>query len=158
MSFTSAIEKNSTTIENVENDPLVIENDPIQYLMDLELKAQGAGKMLILDFTAKWCGPCKKIAPLLEKLHREKGTENIYFLKVDIDEQEELAQMFEISSIPFLTRKLPNTLTYEPFKMNKTEENLRRFFELTPIIPPQQATQENHQLQYKHPTDLPPPV
>ena len=53
----------------------------------------------IVDFTATWCGPCKKLAPILEELAKEyKGKVNIY--KVDVDKCKDLAQAFRISSIP----------------------------------------------------------
>ena len=56
-------------------------------------------KPAIFDFTATWCGPCKKLAPILEELAKEyKGKVNIY--KVDVDKCKDLAQAFRISSIP----------------------------------------------------------
>ena len=56
-------------------------------------------KPSIVDFTATWCGPCKKLAPILEELAKEyKGKVNIY--KVDVDKCKDLAQAFRISSIP----------------------------------------------------------
>ena len=52
-----------------------------------------------VDFTATWCGPCKKLAPILEELAKEyKGKVHIY--KVDVDKCKDLAQAFRISSIP----------------------------------------------------------
>ena len=56
-------------------------------------------KPAIVDFTATWCGPCQKLAPILEELAVEyKGQVNIY--KVDVDKCRDLAQAFRISSIP----------------------------------------------------------
>lgn len=53
----------------------------------------------IIDFYATWCGPCKMTAPIIERLARKyKG--QIDFYKVDIDQERELAQIFEIRSIP----------------------------------------------------------
>jgi thioredoxin len=53
----------------------------------------------IIDFYADWCGPCKIVAPILEKLSKEyEGKINIY--KVDTEDQQELAGMFGIQSIP----------------------------------------------------------
>jgi len=53
----------------------------------------------IIDFYADWCGPCKMVAPILEKLSKEyEGKINIY--KVDTEDQQELAGMFGIQSIP----------------------------------------------------------
>lgn len=53
----------------------------------------------LIDFYADWCGPCKMVAPILEELATEyKGKINIY--KVDTEEEQELAGVFGIRSIP----------------------------------------------------------
>ena len=53
----------------------------------------------IVDFTATWCGPCQRMAPILDELSIEyKGKVNIY--KVDVDKCRDLALSFNISSIP----------------------------------------------------------
>lgn len=53
----------------------------------------------IIDFYADWCGPCKMVAPILEDLSKEyAGKLNIY--KVDTEQEQELAGMFGIRSIP----------------------------------------------------------
>lgn len=58
-------------------------------------------KPAIVDFTATWCGPCKRLAPILEELAKEyKGKIVVY--KVDVDKCEDLAKAFNISSIPAL--------------------------------------------------------
>jgi thioredoxin len=55
----------------------------------------------IVDFYADWCGPCKMVTPILEKLSGEyAGKVNIY--KVDTDKEQELAGAFGIQSIPSL--------------------------------------------------------
>lgn len=53
----------------------------------------------IVDFFATWCGPCKALAPVLESLSDEyEGRLTIY--KVDVDQNEELSQVFGIRSVP----------------------------------------------------------
>jgi thioredoxin len=53
----------------------------------------------IIDFYADWCGPCKMVGPILEQLSKEyKGKVDIY--KVNTDQEQELARMFQIMSIP----------------------------------------------------------
>jgi len=53
----------------------------------------------VVDFYAVWCGPCKRVAPIMEKLAKEyKGKINIY--KVDTDKNRELSGVFGIRSIP----------------------------------------------------------
>ena len=56
-------------------------------------------KPAIVDFTATWCGPCQRIAPILDELAAQyEGKIVIY--KVDIDKNRELAKAFNVSSIP----------------------------------------------------------
>lgn len=53
----------------------------------------------VIDFYADWCGPCKMVAPVLEELAKDfEGKLNIY--KVDTEEEQELAAVFGIRSIP----------------------------------------------------------
>jgi len=55
----------------------------------------------IVDFYADWCGPCKMVAPILERLSEEyKGRIDVY--KVDTEAEQELAAVFGIRSIPSL--------------------------------------------------------
>ena len=52
----------------------------------------------MIDFFATWCGPCKMIAPKLEQM--DKDMDNVVFLKVDVDEAEDVAQEYNISAMP----------------------------------------------------------
>ena len=65
-----------------------------------EWKYEGT-KPCLIDFYADWCGPCKMVAPVLEELQKEYGDEIVIY-KVDTEEQQELAGMFGIQSIPSL--------------------------------------------------------
>lgn len=58
-------------------------------------------KPALVDFYASWCGPCKMVAPILEELAAEYEGE-IYIYKVNTEEEEELASIFGIRSIPSL--------------------------------------------------------
>ncbi len=55
---------------------------------------------VIIDFNAEWCGPCKQISPYFEKISKNDDFKNIQFAKVDIDDNEDICQEFEISSVP----------------------------------------------------------
>lgn len=55
----------------------------------------------IIDFYADWCQPCKMVGPILEELQEEYG-DKIAIYKVDTEDQQELAAMFGIRSIPSL--------------------------------------------------------
>lgn len=59
------------------------------------------GKPALIDFYASWCGPCKRLSPLLEEISEEyAGKIDIY--KVNIDDEYELASIFGIHSVPTL--------------------------------------------------------
>ena len=54
--------------------------------------------LVVIDFYATWCGPCKRIAPFIEEL--EGHFPSVTFLKVDVDNAEELMQEYSIQSLP----------------------------------------------------------
>ena len=58
-------------------------------------------KPAIIDFYATWCGPCKALSPILEKV-AEKYEGKIYVYKIDVDKESELSQVFNIRSVPTL--------------------------------------------------------
>ncbi|CAM9237123.1 unnamed protein product [Ectocarpus fasciculatus] len=54
--------------------------------------------LVVIDFTATWCGPCQKISPVFELLSQELT--DVVFLKVDVDENEETAQKYDVVQMP----------------------------------------------------------
>ena len=54
--------------------------------------------LTVLDFWASWCGPCKMLAPVFEEVEKEKPS--VFFGKINVDDEQELAYKFGISSIP----------------------------------------------------------
>ena len=56
--------------------------------------------LVVIDFFATWCGPCRMMAPIFEDVSKEKG--EVSFFKVDVDESPNVAKQFGVMSIPTL--------------------------------------------------------
>ena len=57
-------------------------------------------KLVILDFFAEWCGPCKALAPMLEKVAGDYADKGVVLVKVDVDKEQFIAAQFQVQSIP----------------------------------------------------------
>ncbi|XP_042367900.1 thioredoxin isoform X2 [Plectropomus leopardus] len=64
-----------------------------------ELKDAGSN-LVVVDFTATWCGPCKQISPVFESLSGLPENKNVVFLKVDVDEAEDVSTDCGIQCMP----------------------------------------------------------
>jgi thioredoxin 1 len=60
-----------------------------------------AGKLVLVDLWAEWCGPCKMMEPVLEEIINEKG-DSIQLVKINIDENRETPVKYRVMSIPTL--------------------------------------------------------
>lgn len=68
---------------------------------DFDEKVLGSDKPVLVDFWAEWCGPCRIVGPIVERIAGERSTE-IVVAKLNIDESPIIAQRYGIISIPTL--------------------------------------------------------
>lgn len=71
----------------------------MEIITEKQFKEKTKKGVVLIDFFATWCGPCKMQAPVLEDVQKELG-ESAHIFKVDVDEDEKLARSFGIMSIP----------------------------------------------------------
>ena len=89
-------------------------------------------KIIVIDFWAVWCSPCKIFAPIFEKIQQEYNQDYI-FAKINVDENPIVAQRYGISSIPttlfvkagYVLRKLVGVVNYTTLKqiLEKFKDN-----------------------------------
>uniref|UniRef100_T1J1M0 Thioredoxin n=1 Tax=Strigamia maritima TaxID=126957 RepID=T1J1M0_STRMM len=82
----------------------------IKSIDDFRSKLADAGdKLVVIDFSASWCGPCKQIKPKLEEMAKEH--QEVLFMYVDVDEFEEISSEYDIKCMPtFVFVKCGKTL------------------------------------------------
>lgn len=97
--------KNKTKTEDKEMKTIQLTKEEFKKrIMDYEKNDKWSyigDKPAIIDFYATWCGPCKATAPVLEDIAGEYEGK-LYVYKVDVDQEQELASLFGVRSIPTL--------------------------------------------------------
>jgi len=85
----------------MKNIPVVADNDKILTLTDKNFQHQTKNKLVLVDFWASWCAPCRMMAPVLNEVADELSG-NSHIGKVKIEEYQSLAQKFQVRNIPTL--------------------------------------------------------
>lgn len=85
----------------MKNIPVVADNEMILTLTDKNFQHQTKNKLVLVDFWASWCAPCRMMAPVLNEVASElKGSSHVG--KVNIEQYQSLAQKFQVRNIPTL--------------------------------------------------------
>jgi thioredoxin 1 len=83
----------------MKNIPTVADNDKILTLTDKNFQHQTKNKLVLVDFWASWCAPCRIMAPVLNEVADELAG-NSHVGKVNIEQYQSLAQKFQVRNIP----------------------------------------------------------
>ena len=113
---------NLLTLLHIQQDSKMIHNIATKEEFNEKVTNRSDDKCVMVDFWARWCGPCRKIGPVLEKIAIENPGIEVY--KVNVDSNSETAQANDVLALP--TFKLfKNGQCLETFK-GSNESNLRK--------------------------------
>ena len=88
-------------VANAQTESKVKVINQTEFIELFDISTGIAKQPCVIDFNATWCGPCRKLAPILEELAAEyEGRVNFY--SIDTDKNKELAKMIGIQSIPYV--------------------------------------------------------
>lgn len=73
----------------------------VQAITDANFADETKDGLVLVDFWATWCGPCRMVAPVLEEIAEERG-DALKIVKIDVDENPKTSEAFKVMSIPTL--------------------------------------------------------
>jgi thioredoxin 1 len=88
-------------MRKIKNTPLVADNEKILTLTDKNFQQQTKNRLVLVDFWAEWCAPCRMMAPILNEVAAELDGK-AFVGKVDVQKYQELATKFKVRGIPTL--------------------------------------------------------
>ncbi|MEZ5742235.1 MAG: tetratricopeptide repeat protein [Sphingomonadaceae bacterium] len=101
--------------------------------------------LVILDFWAEWCGPCKALAPLLEKVAAEYADKGVVLAKINVDEEGFIASQFQVKSIPTVYAMFQGQPVAD-LTQARSESQLKQVLDqLLEKLPLGEAAQQPHQ-------------
>lgn len=106
---TAAPSRRSEVRLSLHSNPLLIRGgcapaSAVRHIEDVaqfdEILAEAGNNLVVVDFSAEWCSPCKMIAPVFEELAVEVASKGAVFCKIDVDKTPDLADRFEVQGMP----------------------------------------------------------
>ena len=91
----------SVMMWKIKNTPKVADHEKVLTLTDKNFQQQTKNKVVLVDFWATWCAPCRMMAPVLNDVASEL-TGNSLVGKINIEQHQSLAQKYKVRSIPTL--------------------------------------------------------
>lgn len=88
---------------------------------------ENKGKQVIVDFWATWCGPCRAVSPILDRIDEEDS--NVTLLKVDVDQNPDIAAAFGIQSIPTLMFFKDGSLNVSPIIGVQSKQAIEKHYQ-----------------------------
>lgn len=124
-------ETSGTSASSTIDAPITEQSAEVDSIQADSVAMQGVNgskdKIVVLDFFATWCGPCKAMDPAMEKMEK-KYAGKIEFRKVDVDQEPELAAQYNIRGVPTLVVLSPDGKILDSMVGAQTEDELDKMF------------------------------